>query len=168
MHGIHYRPRDDLSGFSLTEKLDGLRIESRYGKAWSKSGGPLRLPDQLAQALKALPDLDAELYAGPGKRPALAGLAQSVRQDPPWPIDTGLYIFDSAEPLPAILPQGVHLVPAFGRAESTAAALRLASAVISAGGEGIMARAAGLPWTSARLPGLVKIKARSLAQVKVT
>lgn len=162
MHGVHYRPGDNLAGYFLTEKLDGIRIESRYGKPWSKQGQPLRLPDHIAQALKALPDLDAELYAGPGKRAALAGLCQSLRHGIAWPDSVALFIFDSAFPLPDRLPPGVFRVPSFGLAESTGQALSLASSIISAGGEGILCRAPGISWSSVRSPGLVKVKARSL------
>jgi ATP-dependent DNA ligase len=162
MHGIHFRKGADLTGFSLSEKLDGLRIEIRNSRPWSKQGQPLRLPDHILLALMALPDLDGELYVKPGCRAKLAGLAQSLRDDPQWPADTCLYVFDSVKPLSSILPAGIRLVPSFGLAESTGHSLALASAIISAGGEGVMARAPGLPWTDKRLAGLVKIKARSL------
>lgn len=168
MHGIDYKTGMDLSGFSLSEKLDGLRIEYRRGRLWSKNGIPLTIPDHLAAALRLLPDLDAELYSGPGKRPCLAGLAQALRDDIHWPTNTGLFIFDSAEPLPDRLPVGLALVPSFGIADSTASALRLASTIISAGGEGIMCRAPGLPWVSGRVRGLVKVKARQLSSVMPT
>lgn len=163
MHGIDWTGQD-IAGWEAGEKLDGLRVESRYSRAWSKSGGPLRLPDHLARALRLLPDCDGELYAGPGARAKLAGLGQSLRADAMWPSTTGLFIFDSSGPLPDRLPAGVFRVPNFGIVESTSAALRLASAVISAGGEGLMLRAPGLSWMPGRRTNrLLKVKVRQLA-----
>lgn len=153
-----------LAGFHLTEKLDGLRIEIRAGRPYSKQGHPLRLPPWLAFGLSAFTwEVHAELYAGPGYRARLAGLTQSLAPDPSaWPSATGLYIFDWRRTLPDRLPSGFFLVPSFGPAESTVSALRLASAIISAGGEGLMARCPNLPWQAGRTMGLIKIKAAAL------
>lgn len=159
MHGIDYRPGIDLTGFHLTEKLDGIRLEIRAGQAYTRAGYPVALPPWID--LSGLPDCDGELYAGRPLRPRLAGAAQSSA--PVWPEATRIYLFDAAGPLPTPLPAGVALVPDLGRAASSADALTVARGVIAAGGEGIMARAPGLPWSEARCSGLVKIKKKAFS-----
>lgn len=157
MHGMMWSGQD-VTGWEMTEKLDGLRVEVRGGRAYSKSGHHMRLPSHIEDAIKGMMDFDAELYSSPGCRAKLAGLTQSTRDDVKWPDGIALYAFDFSGPSPEKLPEGIRLVPHFGIAESNVAAIALARLVLIMGGEGIMCRAPKLKWTSKRTDRLLKIK----------
>lgn len=162
MHGIDFKPGMDLTGYELTEKLDGARAEIRGGRMYTRSGFLILPPE--SWDLSPLPDCDGELYAGPASRAAVVAACNVLAF--PWPPSIGLHLFDWSAPLPNPLPAGVRLVPQLGPARSTAHAMRAARDIIAAGGEGLMARAPGIPWTPgrARNSGLVKIKIDSVTE----
>jgi len=63
MHGMDYLG-DDVSGWLMSEKLDGCRAYWDGGKMWSRGGKQILLPNEMLAALPAGVALDGEIHAG--------------------------------------------------------------------------------------------------------
>jgi DNA ligase-1 len=165
MHGCDYWPGDGLSGWLVSEKLDGWRAYWSGSELLTRQGTRYAAPDWFLAGLPAFP-LDCELYAGPGTdHNDVSRLVLSRR----WPALT-LRPFDIPEPdlpfpdalarldaLATALP--AHVIPVAWRpVQSTQEAIGEMLTITTNGGEGIMARNPASCYRPGRTAELVKIK----------
>jgi len=144
----------DVTGWLVSEKLDGVRAQWDGAQLRSKSGRAIATPGWFTAGLPAMA-LDGELYSGPGTLARLQGISRrATPTDADW-LGVRFCLFDApdapgapggfAERIDALgrtaasLPSHVEIVrhdPCHGRAWLAA---RFA-AVVAAGGEGLVAR----------------------------
>lgn len=141
----------DLTGWLVSEKLDGVRAQWDGAQLRSKSGRVIVAPGWFTAGLPGVA-LDGELYSGPGTLARLQGISRrTTPTDVDW-VDVRFCLFDApdvpggfAERIEALgrtageLPQHAGIVPhepCQGRAWLAA---RFA-AVVAGGGEGLVAR----------------------------
>lgn len=136
-HGCDWDRIKDLTGWHLTEKLDGCRAFWDGTRFWTRGSNVIDAP--LAMSAGLTVPTDGEMWAGRGgfKRASVA-----VRHGVKWA---------GVEFVPfAALPSTV--------CQSNAHALDLMRQIQSAGGEGLVARKPGLVWRPGRTTEMLKIK----------
>jgi DNA ligase-1 len=143
-HGHHWDRVKDLTGWELTEKIDGCRAYWDGTRFWTRSENIITAPPRITSCLPATP-LDGEMYGGRG---GFARASTAVRHgtandaDRKW---DGI-AFAPFSGLPVTVCRG------------NAHALNLMREVQQGGGEGLMARKPGIVWCAGRTVDLLKIK----------
>lgn len=143
-HGHHWDRVKGLTGWELTEKLDGCRAYWDGIRFWTRSGNIIAAPPRITASLPATP-MDGEMHSGRG---GFLRASSAVRHgtaddaDRKWNKIT----FAAFAALPVTV------------CRSNAHALNLMREVQQDGGEGLMARKPGLVWCAGRTVDLLKIK----------
>ncbi|MCG8563626.1 MAG: DNA ligase [Desulfobacterales bacterium] len=168
----------EVTGWWMSEKLDGVRGCWTGRSMESKSGKPLPVPPEFTRGFPPFP-LDGELWMGRGTFSTMVGLARQKKGGNGWK-GVGYHIFDAPDPALAFedrldkarrwfqthpLPH-VHLIPqekCRGRAHLEA---RL-RAVEAQGGEGLMLRRPGSPYRAGRSRDILKVKTFQDAEARV-
>lgn len=160
----------DLTGWVITEKLDGCRALWDGQQLVTRTGNVIDAPAELLAALPAGVALDGEVYAGRGNYETARQAVQYGR----WVPGVRFHVFDAitqgdaaqrryvavravmaAEcPLVTMLPAAVAL--------STQHAIDTLRHVLDHGGEGLMAQAPGTQYVQGRTALLQKLKAPAL------
>ena len=160
----------DITGWLVSEKLDGVRAQWDGARLLSKSGRVIAAPEWFTAGLPDAP-LDGELYAGPGTLERMQGLSRRARASGADWAGVRFCVFDApAAPggfaerlatlarIDAALPahaEAIRHEPCPGRAWL---ASRFAG-VVASGGEGLVARhPGGLYRSGERSPLVAKIK----------
>lgn len=162
MHGLEWN-RDDVSGWWATEKLDGHRCCWTGSEFLTRSGLPMRVPDDMKIWMPACP-LDGEMWLGRGhdhntvmsaiKRRGWSTLRYVVFDVP----ENGLQYESAMDRIAGLsLPPWVEPVPLW-RIGSVDHALAIMRTVVAAGGEGLMLRKPGSCYRPGRSPDLLKLK----------
>ena len=141
----------DLTGWLVSEKLDGVRAQWDGVRLVSKSGHAIQAPEWFTAGLPVLA-LDGELYAGPGTLDRVQGLSRRASAIPADWLGVRFCVFDApgvaggfAQRLDALgrtlasLPPHVDVIQHAACPGRDWLAARFA-AVIEAGGEGLVAR----------------------------
>ena len=168
--GRHWDTLQKVSGWWMSEKLDGWRAYWNGERLISRNGKPLRAP---AWWLKALPKgvhLDGELWAGRGTLGKIkAALGRRIPRDSEW---RGIKyaVFDAPslggpfEARQAALRRLNLSGPVFVldqiECDSRQHALETMRAIVAAGGEGVMLRKPGSAYERKRSYTLLKAKPR--------
>ena len=170
MHGSDWSGQD-VSGWWISEKLDGWRCLWTGREFLTREGNPLDAPAWFLAGMPAQP-LDGELWAGPGtthddvNAAVLAGGWQRLTFRPFDVPALGVKI-EAAQAALASLPFPAHVRPVeYSRAGSTAEAIAEMRRVVAGGGEGIMARKPGAGYApNFRTEKLLKFKPAIVAAV---
>ena len=134
----------DLTGWELTEKLDGCRAYWDGTRFWTRRGNIIAEPPRITSRMPATP-VDGEMHGGRG---GFSRASSAVRHgtaddtDRKW---DGITFAPFAD-----LPVTV--------CRSNSHALDLMREIQQDGGEGLMARKPGLVWRAGRTVDLLKIK----------
>lgn len=158
----------DLTGWLVSEKLDGVRALWDGVQLTTQTGHPIAAPAWFTAGLPAM-RLDGEIYAGPGTLPRVQGLARRVAPGD-WS-GVELHLFDApgvaggfAARLQALqwlagtLPAHAYIVPHEVCPDRDWLAARFAN-VVASGGEGLVARhPSGEYRAGARSQWVAKIK----------
>ena len=167
-HGQHWNG-EDLTGWIVSEKLDGVRAYWDGAVMWSRSGREIPLPLEWRAALPAGVALDGEIYDGIdglsrcSTAARLGRFTDSMRFrvfDAPAIAATYLNRLATADIALAGNPIASTISAVCVR--STARAMTLASQIIAAGGEGLIARNPGITTKAGRTASLLKIKTEEL------
>lgn len=154
MHGREWDGVADLTGWRITEKLDGCRLYWDGAVAWTRTGRQIQLPAHWSMPTVAL---DCELWAGRGRyQVARNAINHGDWSDP----QLCLRIFEAPTCSPDYCPEGFpHLarVPDLGVVESKDALRVLLRGIQTNGGEGIMARNPALNYHAGRTKLLLKV-----------
>ena len=173
----------DLSGYWVSEKLDGVRAYWDGARLISRGGHRIWAPDWFTAGFPPVP-LDGELWLGRGRFAAVSGLARTQEPDPAAWREVRFMVFDLP---PARLPPGAR----FGERLAALKALAVAAdnpfltvveqqrvtghgalmarldAVVAAGGEGLMLRREAAPYRGGRSDDLLKVKRHRDAEARV-
>ena len=151
----------DVAGWYVSEKLDGWRCLWDGSQYWTRQGNLYHAPAAWYVGMPTAP-LDGELYTGTRDRYALQGCIQSGRWE-----HIRFHVFDAIMPgrfvdrLATVqsltLPDHVRLVPQ-RMLRSTAEFKDAARAIISAGGEGAVARNPSAEYRPCRTTDVLRIK----------
>lgn len=154
MHGQEWDGVADLTGWLMTEKLDGCRLYWDGAAAWTRSGRRLALPADWTMPAAAL---DCELWAGRGRYQ----VTRNAMNHGDWSDPAlCLRVFETPGAAFGSCPTGFrHLarVPDLGRASGNAEVKRLRAEVQRAGGEGLMLRHPALTYQAGRTARLLKV-----------
>lgn len=164
-HGYDWTGQD-LTGWFMSEKLDGCRAYWDGATLWTRGGNAVRLPDDWHLPAIAL---DCELYDGGGTA-GRARCSSALRYGAKhFTASMCLVAFDAPDAAgdwpermaaaEAALSgnQNVYAIP-FRTCTSTADALDHMTAIQALGGEGVMLRAPSLRYTPGRSADLLKVK----------
>ena len=174
-----YEPGIDVSGYWVSEKLDGVRAYWDGTRLVSRGGHGIHAPAWFTAGFPSEP-LDGELWTGRGRFEELSGTVRRLEpEDDAWR-EVHYLVFDlSAIPLPfgARLDRLGELVRAAGnprlglveqvRVPDTAALMARLDAVVRSGGEGLMLHRDGSLYREGRSPDLLKLKPYQDAEARV-
>jgi DNA ligase 1 len=163
MHGCDWTGQD-VSGWWVSEKLDGWRAYWTGSEFISRQGNTLNAPDWFTADMPSQP-LDGELWAGPGTtHNAVASLVLSGRWRRltyrPFDIPSLGVKVEAAMAILASLPLPLYCRPVeYHRTQSTEAAIAEMWATVADGGEGLMLRKPGAGYApDYRTEKLLKLK----------
>jgi DNA ligase-1 len=159
----------DLTGWWMSEKLDGVRAWWDGAKLWSRQGNTLHAPDWFLAGLPASP-LDGELWVGRKAFQRTVGIVRRQDHPPEWR-DVRFVVFDapsagggfeerlawlaaSAREWGAAQVDVLPHVPCDGTTHLAAELAR----VEALGGEGLMLREPGSAYVVGRSSSLLKVK----------
>jgi DNA ligase 1 len=163
MHGIDWTGQD-VSGWWVSEKLDGWRCVWTGYQFMTRQGNLLNAPDWFKVGMPTQP-LDGELWAGKGT--THDDVASAVRSGDwtrltfrPFDIPALGGKVEAAMAIIASLSLPPHCYPVeYWKAESTEDAINQMRGIVSAGGEGLMLRKPDSEYrTGMRNYGLLKLK----------
>ena len=179
MAASNWKPGMAVSGWWMSEKLDGVRGCWNGEKLISKSGKPLGAPPGFTKGFPDFP-LDGELWMGRKKFSQLMAIVQSKNPGNQWE-KIGYHIFDvprenlgfeqrmdlarewfSRHPLPH-----VHIIPQI-RCKDGAHLQQRLKFVENLGGEGLMLRRPGSLYQTGRSRDILKVKTFHDAEAVVT
>ena len=170
MHGSDWSGQD-VSGWWISEKLDGWRCLWTGREFLTREGNPLDAPAWFLAGMPAQP-LDGELWAGPGtthndvNRAVLSGdwLRLSFR---PFDVPALGVKIEAAQATLASLALPAHVLPVTSwQVCSTEAVIEAMRRVVASGGEGVMARKPGSGYApNFRTEKLLKFKPAIVAAV---
>jgi DNA ligase-1 len=162
-HGYDWTGQD-LTGWFMTEKLDGCRAYWDGATLWTRGGNAVRLPDDWHLPAIAL---DCELYDGGGNAGrARCAVALRYGKFTPTMILVAFDAPQAAGDWPERIAraedalagnQNACAIP-WRTCTSTADALDHMTAIQALGGEGLMMRAPGQRYTPCRSTDLLKVK----------
>lgn len=169
MHGVDWSG-EDVSGWYLTEKLDGMRAWWTGRELLSRTRATFRAPAWFLAQLPPTP-LDGELWAGRGGLPLLQRIAfRAGGEARDWervqfcPFDLPQQSMKIETAIEALRPMaaGLNFQPLVPLVTfSTAAAISAMREVCAGGGEGVMLRRPGTGYnTFGRSRNLLKLKPR--------
>lgn len=165
-----YRQQVDVAQYLVSEKLDGIRAYWDGERLWTRNGHPLRAPEWFVAGLPRQA-LDGELWLGRGRFEAMSAVARrDSPRDDDWR-DVRYMLFelpgapgsfsDRVEQMKALVAASgrpwLQAVDQFRVADHAALSRRL-TAVLKAGGEGLMLHRADAPYTTGRSDVLLKVK----------
>lgn len=172
MHGSDWSG-ENLTGWVAQEKFDGVRaVLTCDGRLFTREGHELTPPAGWLQGLTPDYPIDAELYAGPGKRVShLANVHRWSPESPRWEscwlvafdviLFSGYGFEERFEILRGLVGTGCHKIAEVWTIGSLAQLARDLQRIQKRGGEGIMARAPEgdyRPGRSGRSEKLLKVK----------
>ncbi len=171
-----YQNQQQVAGFWISEKLDGVRAFWDGKQLRSRSGQWIKLPQKLVQQLPAYA-LDGELWAGRGQFQQVMRALQPGAADALWQT-IRLMVFDAPQqpgtfterlqflqqhlPLTAF----VQLVPQ-QQLQTQAQLEQLLQQVVAEGGEGLMLHKGNALYQSGRVSHLQKLKLVEDAEARV-
>jgi DNA ligase-1 len=167
MHGTDWQPGDDVTGWHVSEKLDGCRLRWDGAYMRSRSGLQVDVPHALVAELPPV-SIDFEAWAGRGN----FELARRAVQYGEWTPAVRLVALDAPgmvglgwlARLTVLASYGLEVVPLVplahpGRVDTLREQLR---ALHAAGGEGFMLHKPDAPYIHGRTTALLKFKAHEL------
>ena len=166
MHG-HDWAGDNLTGWWISEKLDGCRAYWDGTAMWTRNGNEVRIPDAWHAWLPAI-ELDGELYAGIGEFTAARLATQYGRFTPAvrfMVFDAnlpGAFLDRQAAVRNALMGSPCAFKVSHRRASSTAATLKQLRGVQARGGEGLIARNPRNMYATGRTRQILKLKEPAL------
>jgi len=153
---------ENLAGWAISEKLDGVRAYWDGETLWTRAGNVIPLP-AVIRARLPVSHLDCELWGGRGCFGAACAAAKGN-----WGPTVRLVAFDAPRApgdwtaRMATL-DGTNIDRVFPRVvASTEEAFRIAEEIIAEGGEGIVARKPGINYRAGRGTSTLKIKAAQI------
>ena len=167
MHGVNWSG-EDLSGWIVSEKLDGVRVVWDGAQLWTRNGNVVKCPAGFTKGLPANVKLDCELWAGRGQFQKARVAAQYGK----WGDGVKLAIFDAL--VDGVYSERLALARFVSRdcpnafvvdtvkTSSTESALIILDAVRALGGEGIIART-DREYRAGRSRSILKLFAREQA-----
>jgi DNA ligase-1 len=166
----------DLTGWWLSEKLDGVRAYWDGTRFLSRLGNPFYPPETFTEKLPAHP-LDGELFGGRKSFQRTVGIVKRQDRSPLWN-ELTFVVFDMpAHPGPfearidaarsALANVARTRVLEHERCEGIAHLQRRLAEVEALGGEGLMARKPGSAYVAGRSDTLLKIKSFKDAEARV-
>ncbi len=168
MHGFDWSGQD-VSGWWLSEKLDGWRCFWNGADFISRSGEVFNAPEWFKAGMPSQP-LDGELCViGLSTHDAVNGAVRSGRWDRltfrPFDIPALGVKVEAAQAILASLPLPAHVRPVeYRRVESTESAMIHMRMIVNAGGEGVMVRKPGSGYSpNYRSEKLLKIKPATIS-----
>lgn len=168
MHGFDYLT-GDLTGWIVTEKMDGCRLYWDGRTATTKSGRPYRgMPAALRASLPDGVALDCELWIPGAHRGASLAAAAAAALRGAWAPGLAITPFDlpehrsaANERIGALHRIAPSIAAPFRIASSTAQALDWRAEALAAGREGLMALDPAGLYMPGRRPCLLKLKAQT-------
>ena len=164
MHGQDWDGRE-LCGYYISEKLDGCRAYWDGAHLYTKTGNIINAPS-ITATLPAGFAMDGEIYAGRGRFEDARLFVQHGKH----PERVQFIAFDAPSEAGKDWPARLQAIRAHGvpcvdcvQAGTMGDVLHALTAVLDAGGEGLMARRAGTAYKPGRSHNLLKLKAHSLA-----
>jgi DNA ligase-1 len=158
-HGTNWDGRD-LTGWAVSEKLDGCRGYWDGGRMWTRSGREIAIPERLRATLPGFP-VDGELWAGRGQFSA-ASVAVRLGK---WTEAARFVGFDApehpgtwTERMAFLHAHAPAIAAPFVVVGSTDEALEICADVLAQGGEGILARSPEDRFAPGRFSTLLKVK----------
>lgn len=154
-----------VSGWLLSEKLDGVRAVWTGSRFISRNGTEFIAPESVLSQMPAGVMLDGELYAGRGKFEVAAGAVRR-KQGSDW---SGLlfHVFD-APAAPGDFADRLAYAKQFAGGfitivdhtvcRSADHAADMLTAIVAGGGEGVMLRDPAMPYAQGRTAQLLKLK----------
>ena len=164
-HGIDWEGQD-LSGWHVREKFDGIRAYWDGSELWTRGGKIIAIPADMRAALPSHA-LDCELYDGTDGRSRCAVAARTGK----FTASMALVVFDApdmpGDQVQRLTACGIGYTGRVRRAEivtvkSTADVLAAMRSIHDRGGEGVMCSAPGVTYKRARVRELVKVKTAEL------
>ena len=153
----------DVSGWWVSEKLDGVRAIWTGTALLSRHGKRLNAPEWFTDSLPSDIRLDGELWMGRGTFDALLSKIQTKGGD--W-AGVQFHVFDvqcvgtfeeRQHALNLPLPAHVRVVPHL-ELEGHESLSAMESAIVAGGGEGCVIRRPGSPYRPGRIGDVVKVK----------
>jgi DNA ligase-1 len=174
-----YEPGVDVSGYWVSEKLDGVRAYWDGTHLVSRGGHRIRAPAWFVAGFPAEP-LDGELWMGRGRFEELSGTVRRLEPEEDAWREVRYLVFDLPtlpQPFGARLDRLGELVreannPRLAlveqaRVQDTAALMARLDAVVGSGGEGLMLHRGGSLYRAGRSPDLLKLKPYQDAEARV-
>ena len=167
MHGSDWAGQD-VSGWWVSEKLDGWRALWTGSKFVTRQGNTLAAPDWFTAGMPGIAQtnltLDGELWAGPGT--THDDVAKAVNSGSwsgltfrPFDVPEAGLTIEAAQAALAALPFPPHVRPVdWFKAGSTEDVICRMARLVSVGGEGLMARKPGSRYGAGRNGRLLKFK----------
>lgn len=159
------RPLEPVTGLYASEKLDGIRCFWDGQQAYSKRGRRIPAPPWFVEGFPSHP-LDGELYAGPGTRARMTGIAR--RAENPWWSRVRYMVFDipGKEPFARRAGKLSRFIPRTATIGKLAHSIiksrwqlkRRLDGIVCRGGEGIILRDGSREYVGGRSRGLLKYK----------
>jgi len=173
--------KSDLTGWALSEKLDGMRcIWDGDGALWSRQGNEISAPPSLLASLPRGTPLDGELFMGRGSFQSLMSIVKRIdRLEAPWePVEYVIFdapsapggIFDRLKAAqlaidqcggaatPKLKPKPWLRILEHSRATDTTQVKARLDAVVAGGGEGVVVRHPTAAHRGGRNSGVLKLK----------
>ena len=168
MHGREWDGQD-VSGWLMSEKLDGFRAYWDGSAMWTRGGNQIAVPESWRAELPDKIHLDGEIYAGPGGVDIVRDAVRFGRFHPAvrfhvFDIPTIRASFaDRYERLLSLVPCGAHIRPVIHRScRSIDHAVTFMEEIQAAGGEGVVLRDPSNLYKPGRTPEILKLKDVSL------
>jgi len=166
MHGFHYYTHRNISGWLMSEKINGIRAYWDGAKLWTRGGHEISAPDIIIRNLPEGIELDGELNAGRtgGFEKAKRAVQQNI-----WDIECVFSAFDAPDLnkpfsdryafLQYILPSDgpVHYI-VHCNCGSLNEAVQFMATIQAAGGEGVVLRSPVNRYHSGRTNEILKLK----------
>ncbi len=173
-----YRNQVDVTGWLMSEKLDGVRGYWDGRQLWSKKGHPLAPPPEFVRDLPSFP-LEGELWAGRGQFATVASIVRSENRKERW-LQLRFAIFDApaaggsfaarinqVRQWFAAHPEGHAFVIEQIPVQSEQHLQQELQRVEALGGEGLIVRRADTPYAPGRSPTILKVKSYLDAEATV-
>jgi DNA ligase-1 len=178
MQPLVYERDRDVAGWLMSEKLDGVRAYWDGRRLWSRSGAPLHPPAEFTRNFPDFP-VEGELWGGRRTFEKTVGIVKREAPHDGWQ-ELRFGIFDAptapggfearlarAEAWLANHPAPHAFVISHQPVASRAHLLRELTRVEALGGEGLILRRPGSPYTPGRSPDVLKVKRYADAEAVV-
>jgi DNA ligase-1 len=168
MLGKDWDGEQDLTGWCLSEKLNGCRAYWDGEQFWTRGGHVIpNVPRRILATMPRGAHLDGEMFAGYGQLEA----ARLAVQFGKFTAAVRFIAFDAPQ-IPGLWPRRLaaakalfpHWVPHITVARDNAHLVSLMARVVAQGGEGLVARAPGLGYIEGPTTAMLKIKPEFVRQ----